>query len=211
MSDQKPNEASPGEENLDAAAATNAEAAATAETEAATAESAGASEDPLARISALEAEIAKLRDERLRALAEAENIRRRGERDREDAAKFGIQSFAKDLLSVADNLGRAIDAVPQEARELEGVRTLLTGVDMTRKELASAFAKNKIIEVEALGKPLDPNLHQAMVEVESAEHPAGIIVQVYQSGYTLHGRLLRPALVGVSKGAPSDGRVDTTA
>jgi molecular chaperone GrpE len=187
--------------NTDAAPATEAEAPA-AETPAAE-----------SRIAELESEVAGLKDQLLRALAETENVRRRAQREREDTAKFAISSFAKDLLAVGDNLRRAVDAVPANARESdELLNTLMIGVEATERQLAAAFDRAGIKKMEPLGEPFDPNFHQVMFEIENTGKPGGTIVQVLQDGYTLHGRLLREAMVGVAKrGADEAQRVNTTA
>jgi molecular chaperone GrpE len=187
--------------NTDAAPATEAEALA-AETPAAE-----------SRIAELESEVAGLKDQLLRALAETENVRRRAQREREDTAKFAISSFAKDLLAVGDNLRRAVDAVPANARESdELLNTLMIGVEATERQLAAAFDRAGIKKMEPLGEPFDPNFHQVMFEIENTGKPGGTIVQVLQDGYTLHGRLLREAMVGVAKrGADEAQRVNTTA
>ncbi len=187
--------------NTDAAPATEAEAPAA---EAPAAES---------RIAELESEVAGLKDQLLRALAETENVRRRAQREREDTAKFAISSFAKDLLAVGDNLRRAVDAVPANARESdELLNTLMIGVEATERQLAAAFDRAGMKKMEPLGEPFDPNFHQVMFEIENTGKPGGTIVQVLQDGYTLHGRLLREAMVGVAKrGADEAQRVNTTA
>ena len=152
-----------------------------------------------ARIAALEAELAEAKDKMLRAVAEAENTRRRARLDKEDAAKFGISGFAKDLLPVADNLRRAIDSVkPETVQADESLQGFLDGVAMTERELLSAFEKNKVEKIDPLGEKLDPNLHQAMFEMPS-DLPSGVVGQVMAPGYSLNGRLLRPAMVGVVK------------
>jgi molecular chaperone GrpE len=153
------------------------------------------------RIAALEAETAKLKDQALRAMAETENIRRRSEREREDTAKFAISSFAKSLLDAADNMRRAIDAVPAEAVEKDqALATLMDGVAATERQLLAAFERNGITRIEPVGEVFDPNFHQAMFELPGSGKPAGTIIQVIQPGYVLQGRLLRPAMVGVAKG-----------
>ncbi|MDR6292552.1 MULTISPECIES: nucleotide exchange factor GrpE [Inquilinus] len=153
------------------------------------------------RIAALEAETAKLKDQALRALAETENIRRRSEREREDTAKFAISSFAKSLLDAADNMRRAIDAVPAEAVEQDqALATLMDGVAATERQLLAAFERNGVTRIEPVGEVFDPNFHQAMFELPGSGKPAGTIIQVIQPGYVLQGRLLRPAMVGVAKG-----------
>ncbi|MQP64078.1 nucleotide exchange factor GrpE [Niveispirillum sp. SYP-B3756] len=163
------------------------------------------------RVAALEAEVAQLKDQLLRSLAEAENIRRRAEREREDTAKYAVAKFAKDLLAVADNLRRAVEAVSPETRaENAGVSNLLTGVEATERQLEAAFDRAGITRMEALGQPADPNFHQIMMEMEGTDKVPGTVVQVLQAGYTIHGRLLREAIVGVAKGSDA-GHVKTSA
>lgn len=158
-------------------------------------------ESPLpSREAELEAEVARLKDQLLRALAEAENTRRRTEREMDDTRRFAIGTFARDLLPVADNLRRALDSVATEAhRENDALKALLTGVEATERQLLSALERGGVKPIEALGKPFDPNLHQVMFEVDSPDHAPGTILQVLQIGYALHERLLRPALVGTAK------------
>ena len=165
------------------------------------AEAAGPEEvDPLAeqaaRIAELEVEAQTLRDERLRALAEVENMRRRSERERREASRYGATALARDLLGVADNLRRALATGAADG--------LLEGVEMVERELGAAFARHNIARIEAEGERFDHNRHQAMFEVETADAEAGTVVQVVQEGYLLHDRLLRPAMVGVAK-APAVG------
>ena len=157
--------------------------------------------EALDRVAALEAENAKLKDQALRALAETENIRRRSEREREDTAKYAISGFAKSLLDAADNLHRAIEAVPAGAVEADAaLKTLVDGVAATERQLLAAFERNGISRIEPVGEVFDPNFHQAMFELPGTGKPAGTIIQVMQPGYVLQGRLLRPAMVGVAKG-----------
>jgi molecular chaperone GrpE len=164
----------------------------------------GAEPAPEDRIAALEEETAALKDQLLRALAEAENTRRRAERDRQDAAKYGAVGLARDLLSVADNLRRALEALPEDARKdgADWVKDLITGVELIEKDFLDAFGRQAIEKLEPVGKPFDHNFHQAMFELEDPERPAGTVVQLMQPGYRLRERLLRPAMVGVSKGGP---------
>ncbi|MEE8392759.1 MAG: nucleotide exchange factor GrpE [Rhodospirillales bacterium] len=151
----------------------------------------------------LEVEIAVLKDKLLRALAEAENVRRRAERDREDAFKYAIANFSREMLSVADNLGRALESVDRESlAENEALKSLVDGVEMTEKEMLNTFDRIGIEAIEAMGQKFDHNLHEAMFELEDKEKPAGTVVQQIQTGYMLNDRLLRPAKVGVSKGGP---------
>jgi len=142
----------------------------------------------------------KLRDQLLRTLADAENTRRRADRDRDEAAKFGISRFAKDLLSVADNLRRALDAVAQSEDAADALKGLAEGVAATERELLAAFERHGMERIDPADEPFDPNLHQAMFELPGTEKPAGTVVQVMAPGYRLQGRLLRPAMVGVAKG-----------
>lgn len=164
-----------------------------------------------ARVAQLEAEVASLKDQMLRTLAETENVRRRAEREREDTAKYAVAKFAKELLAVADNLRRAVEAVGEDVRtENQAVGNLLTGVEATERQLLAAFDRAGIAKVEAMGAPADPNFHQIMMEIENTGKPAGTVVQVLQAGYTIHGRLLREAIVGVAKGDVG-GHVNTSA
>lgn len=145
------------------------------------------------------AEVDALKDRLLRVMADSENVRRRAERDRTDTAKYAITDFARDLLAVADNLGRALDALPEEAREQEAIKGFVEGVELTGRELVNVFEKHGIQTIHPEGDKFDHNLHQAMFEVEDAEKPHGTVMQVMQIGYVIHDRLLRPAMVGVSK------------
>ncbi len=167
-----------------------------------------------ARIAELEAEVARLKDQALRALAEAENTRRRAQRDVEENSKYAVANFARDILPVGDNLRRALEAIPAEARAAdESLENFAAGVELTERELLNMLERYGIRRVDPAGQPFDHNFHQAMMQVDSAEHPPGTVVQVFQPGYTIHGRLLRPAMVTVSKGsaAGAGARVDTTA
>ena len=152
------------------------------------------------RIAALEAEIADYKDRVLRALAETENTRRRALREREDAAKYAIAGFAKDLLAVADNLRRALDSLPESEAKDDRIKSLLAGVAATERELLAAFERQGLKRISPLGEKFDHNFHQAVFEVENSGRPVGTIVEVLQPGYVLHDRLLRPAMVGVAKG-----------
>lgn len=152
------------------------------------------------RLAAAEAEAADAKDKLLRALAETENVRRRAQREREDAAKYGASNFAKDLINVADNLRRALASVPPGQVKDELTRTLLQGVDATERELLAAFERHGIRRIDPMGERFDHNFHQAIMEVEDSGQPGGTVVQVLQPGYAMHDRLLRPAMVGVAKG-----------
>ncbi len=151
----------------------------------------------------LEAELADAKDKLLRALAEAENVRRRAARDVENAAKRAIAGFARDMATVADNLGRAMDAVDPKAYEgNDNLKGLITGIEMTAKDLQKGFERNGIIKLDPLGERFDPQLHEAMFEYEDASKPSGTVGQVMEPGYSLNGLPLRPAKVGVTKGGP---------
>jgi molecular chaperone GrpE len=161
--------------------------------------------DPAARIAQLEAELEATKDRLLRSLAEMENLRRRTERELDEARKYAMTGFARDLLEVADNLGRALQSIPDSARGIGFVRNLAEGIEMTQKALMASFERHRIAKVEpAPGDRFDHNLHQAMYEIETDQHAPGAIAQVLQPGYTIADRLLRPALVGIAK-RPSAG------
>jgi molecular chaperone GrpE len=153
---------------------------------------------------ALERDHAEMKDRLLRTLAEMENLRRRTEREVADSRIYGISSFARDMLAVADNMRRALGAVPPELRASAeaGVKALVDGVELTERELSKALEKNGIRQFDPQGEKFDPNLHQAMFEVPDPSVPAGSVVQVVQPGYMIGARVLRPALVAVSKGGP---------
>lgn len=163
-------------------------------------------------VESLQVELGKMKDQWLRALADAENNRKRAAKEREDTQKFAITNFARELLSVTDNLRRALENCPQTADLPESVKALITGVDMTEKEFLNILERHGVKKINPLHQKFDPNFHQAMFEVETDEHAPGLIVQVLQHGYVLHDRLLRPALVGVAKPSSlSMPKVDTTA
>jgi molecular chaperone GrpE len=169
--------------------------------------------DPMARIAELEEEIATVKDQYLRFMAEAENVRKRSERHLAEAHKYGIANFARAVLTVADDLSRALAAVPEEQRQGEGLlQTLLGGVEAVDRELAKALQAHNIERIDPMGEPFDPNFHEALYEVPDSAFPSGAVAQVIQPGYRLHDRLLRPARVGVAKGegGPPKARVDTT-
>ena len=152
----------------------------------------------------LAGENAKLKDQLLRTLADMENLRRRTEREISDARSYAIASFARDMLGVSDNLRRALDALPADAREGGDatLKTLLEGVELTERELLNTLAKHKVTRIDPAGERFDPNFHQAMFEVPNPDVPSGTVVQVVQAGYVIGERVLRPAMVGVSKGGP---------
>lgn len=150
-------------------------------------------------MSRLAEDIEKARQDVLYAKAEAQNVRRRAEKDVADARAYAATGFARDMLSVADNLARAIDAIPEELREDSKFKSLVAGIRATQRELDKAFAQHGITRIAAMGLPLDPNQHQAMLEVPTDEAEPGTIVQEMQSGYMIKDRLLRPAMVGVAR------------
>lgn len=172
-------------------------------------------EDPkVGEVAGLRAEVSALKDQLLRSMAEQENSRKRHAKDREDAVKYAASKFAKDMLDVADNLRRALDNAPQGAKreELpEPLRNLIEGIEATERSLLQAFERNGLRRIEAMGEKFDPNLHEAMFELDDPGQPAGTVVQVLASGYTIADRLLRPAQVGVSRGGQTQSRVDTKA
>ena len=150
------------------------------------------------RLGELVKELEEVRQHVLYAQAETQNVRRRLEQEKVNAANYAATAFARDILSVKDNLERALAAIPAELREDERLKGLVAGIEVTGRELDNAFQRHGISKIEAMGQKLDPNRHQAMVEMASDEEP-GTIVHEMQSGYTIKDRLLRPALVGVAK------------
>ncbi len=164
------------------------------------AEGAPAEPDPEERYALLEAELAEAKQSILYAQAETQNVRRRLEKDAQDARAYAATGFARDILSVADNLSRALDAIPAELREDDKFKGLVVGLEATGRELESVFQRNGITRIASIGEPLDPNRHQAMVEIPSSDAEPGTIVQEMQAGYMIKDRLLRAAMVGVAKG-----------
>ncbi|MFC5759951.1 MULTISPECIES: nucleotide exchange factor GrpE [unclassified Rhizobium] len=177
-----------------------ADAAANVENEAVK-EAAASEPDPL---ELLKAENAELRDRYLRLAAEMDNLRRRTEREVKDAKSYSVAGFARDMLAVSDNLRRAIDAIPPEAKAAAdaGLTTLIEGVEMTERSMLSALERHGVRKLEPVGQKFDPNFHQAMFEVPNTEVPNNTVVQVVQAGFTIGERVLRPAMVGVAKGGP---------
>ena len=151
------------------------------------------------RIASLEEQLAAAKQDVLYAQAESQNVRRRLEKDAQDARAYAATGFARDILSVSDNLNRALEAIPADLKEDEKWKGLVAGIEATGKEIATVFTKNGIKKVAAIGLELDPNQHQAMIEIPSDDVEPGIIVQEMQSGFMIKDRLLRPALVGVAK------------
>lgn len=159
----------------------------------------------------LEGELDKLKNEVLYAQAETQNVRRRLEKEKADASAYAATAFARDLLSVADNLARALAAIPVELRADEKMKPLVTGIEMTGKELDTVFGRHGIAKIEAMGQKLDPNKHQAIMEMESADAEPGTVVHEMQAGYVIKDRLLRPAMVGVAKAPVAGPSIDKEA
>lgn len=154
-------------------------------------------------VAALQAEVEGLKDKWLRAHAEMENLRKRAEREREEAARYAITKLARDIVGVGDNFQRAIDAVPAAAAETDpALRSFLDGVTMTERELLNALDRHGIKRLQPMNEPFNPHLHEAVRQVPRSDVPEGTIVEVYQAGYTIAERVLRPAMVGVAQGGP---------
>ena len=153
-------------------------------------------EDALAQ---LRADLDAAKQDVLYARADTQNVRRRMEKEIADARAYAATGFARDILSVADNLGRAVEAIPAELREDERLKGLVTGIEATQRELEKVFGQHGITRIASNGLPLDPNQHQAMLEIPSSDHEPGTVVQEMQAGYMIKDRLLRPAMVGVAK------------
>ena len=166
--------------------------------------------DPLA---ALEAEKNDLKDKLLRTLADMENLRRRTEREIADARAYAVTGFARDMLTVADNLRRGLESVPEDAKSGSpaALTALIEGIEVTERDLLKTLERHGVKKLEPQGQKFDPNLHQAMFEMPNAEVPSGTVVQVVQSGYVIGDRVLRPALVGVAKGGPKPAVVESGA
>lgn len=157
-----------------------------------------------------EQKLAEAKDQTLRAMAETENVRRRAQRDVEETSKYAVTGLARDLLTVAENLYLALGAIPAEAREEEGLlKTLADGVDMTLRDLLSTFEKQGIKRIDPLGEKFDHNRHQAVSQVEDPKSEPNTVIHVMQAGYVLGDRLLRPAMVVVSKQGDASQKVDT--
>lgn len=158
---------------------------------------------PAVVIEKLNAENVELKDRVLRMLAEMENVRRRAEREVADAKVYGVTGFARDMLGFADNLRRAIESVPADAREADGpLRSLLEGLELTERDFISRLARYGVKKLEPQGQKFDPNLHEALFEVPDPSVPANTVVQVVEAGYSIGERCLRPAKVGVARGGP---------
>ena len=163
--------------------------------------------DPVA---AMQAENDELKDQVLRLAAEMENLRRRTARDVADARAYSVANFARDMLQVSDNLNRALQAIPEGAREKDsGLNALAEGVEMTERAMMAALERNGVKKIEPEGQKFDPNFHQAMFEIPNTEVPNNTVQQVVQAGYVIGDRVLRPAMVGVSKGGPKEATAKT--
>ena len=157
------------------------------------------SDSPENIIEKLNEEIQDLKDQRLRAAAELENFRKRAEKDQADALKYGVSNFAKEIINIKDNVERAQSSISEDVRSNDAVKSIVEGLDMIAQSAVATFEKIGIKKIESLNEKFDHNLHQAMIEIENNEVEPGTIVQELISGYTMHDRLLRPAMVGVSK------------
>jgi molecular chaperone GrpE len=179
------------------------------------AESADSRQDELeagrAVLDALTAENAELKDRLLRMTAEVENVRKRAEREIADTRTYAIAGFARDMLAATDSLSRALVVVPAEVRETaEGtLKSLIDGIELTEREMQRLLAKHGVTPIEAQGQKFDPHKHQAMFEVPDPNQPEGTVVQVVQAGYAIGDRVLRPAMVGVSKGGAKSGPTES--
>ena len=165
-------------------------------------------EDAQSEEDKLKEEISRLKEEKIRVLAEMENLRKRLDREKIDSIKYGSANFARDILSPGDNLERALSAVNKEEDHSDSINNLIEGLVMVKKEFVSALEKNGITKIDTIDKKFDPNLHQAMMEVENDDLDEGVVIQEIQSGYMMHDRLLRPAMVGVSKKSQQKSKTD---
>ena len=164
-----------------------------------------------ALLDAKESELAAMKDQALRALAEAENTRRRGERELADMSKYAVTGFARDLVGVIENLQRAVDSIPPELKtEQPAVANLAVGVEMILSELLGIFNRQGIKRIDPMGQKFDHNLHEALFEAPGTGQPGGTVIQVIETGYTINDRLLRPARVGVAAAEATHTKVDTS-
>jgi molecular chaperone GrpE len=161
------------------------------------------------QILALQAEVTAQKDRALRALADAENTRRRAVREREEASRYGITEMAREMLNVADNFTMALAAVTDQMRADEKFSALVTGIEMTQRQLQQGLERFGVRQFDPAGTIFDPNVHEVFMEIENTGQPAGTITNVIQAGYTIHDRLLRPARVAVAKGAAEQKKLDT--
>jgi molecular chaperone GrpE len=195
------NEVAPEAQAANSAAASDAAAASM---------QAGEERDGFAVVEALNAENAALKDRVLRTLAEMENLRRRTEREVSDAKTYGVSAFARDMLGVVDNLSRALESLPENARAGadDVLKSLIDGVELTARDLHAALARHGVKKLEPQGEKFDPNFHQAIFETPDETVPSGTVTKVVQSGWTIGDRVLRPAMVGVSKGGPKAAKAE---
>lgn len=171
---------------------------------------ADAERDGFAVVEALNAENASLKDRVLRTLAEMENQRRRTEREVSDARTYAVSAFARDMLNVVDNLTRALESLPENARAAgdDVLKALIDGVELTARDLSAALGRHGVKKLEPQGEKFDPNFHQAIFETPDETLPTGTVAKVVQSGWTIGDRVLRPAMVGVSKGGPKQTKAE---
>ena len=205
MTENSPHEAEAPETKPETATGTEADAASAAAVDPAPSDAPGEGNPLAARIAELEAERDSLKDQILRALADAENVRKRANRQISEERVYAIERFARDLLNVSDNMARALGALPDDAREAlsESGRTLLEGVELTQKELHAALARHGVSAIDASpGAEFDPNQHQAVAQIPSPQ-PSGKVAETYQSGWKIGDRTLRAAMVAVSAGSPA--------
>ncbi len=168
--------------------------------------------DLTAKLTAMETTLAQTNDQLLRTVAEMDNLRKRSIREREDASKYAVTNFAKDLLDVADTFGRALQSIPADLREDPKINALVQGIEATERSLLSCFEKNGIKKIEPLDEPFNPHFHEVMFEAPVPNKAAGIIIQLIEPGYVINDRLLRPARVGVAKANDTQNHaVDTQA
>lgn len=163
------------------------------------------------RIAELEKQLAEAKDRILREMADAENTRRRAQKDREETSKYAITAFAKEIVAISDNFRRALESAPSETPD-PALKNLIVGIDATERQLLATLERFGIKQINPIGQIFDPHFHRVMMEIDATDQPAGTVVQVLQAGYMIHDRLLREALVAVAKGtAPDAQRVDTSA
>lgn len=164
------------------------------------------------RIAELEAQVAQMKDQWVRAVAETENLRKRAERDQQETARYAASGFARDMVNVLENAKRAAESItPEKRAENDLLRTVGEGLDMTVQELTGIFERHGVKRIDPLGEKFDHNMHQAVVQVEQPGTEPGTVIQVVQAGYSMHDRLLRPAMVAVAKSGNDAKKVDTTA
>lgn len=207
--DEKPADDGTPKDDTDQEASANGTTEAEAEDNGAPGWGGGADAEQALEIEELQSENAELKDRILRTMAEMENLRRRTEREKADTAKYAVSNFARDMLSIGDNIRRAIEHVPEDSAESDpALKSLLEGVEMTERELVNALERHGITRLDPKGERFDPNFHQAMFEIENADVDAGTVLEVMQQGYIIADRVLRPAMVGVAKGGAKPAKGD---